>query len=395
LAAFERAKIFILLSQQYPKMKFSEVIGQDELKTKLLATAQAGRVAHALMFFGPDGCGSLPLAIAYAQYIACIGEKKNDSCGTCSSCNKFSRLIHPDLHFVFPVNTTKNITKDPVSDDFLADWRVFVLQQPYFQSSDWYDYIGIENKQGVISKKDSESIIRKLSLKPFESDYKFMFIWLPEKMNASSANVLLKLMEEPPDNTLFFLVSEEPEQVLLTISSRTQPVKLSRIGDEALSTALLKKYTLTENNLKDILRLANGSFVQAMNAVQTSEENRMNFERFVSIMRLGWARNFLGMNDWVEEISGLGREKLKSFFEYSIRLVRENFMTHLQRPELVYMTAEERNFAVKFHQFLNGTNVIAVYDEMNKASADIERNGYAKIVLFDFVLRLVKLIRNG
>jgi DNA polymerase-3 subunit delta' len=376
-------------------MKFSEVIGQEEIKAKLLAAAKAERIPHALLFFGPEGCGSLPLAIAYAQYIACTGTKKNDSCGTCPSCSKFNKLIHPDLHFVFPVSTTKKIVKDPVSDDFIAEWREFVLQQPYFRPADWYDFIEIENKQGTINKKDSDSIIHKLSLKSFESDYKFMIIWLPEKMNASSANVLLKLLEEPPDKTLFLLVSEEPEQVLLTISSRTQPVKLSRLNDEALGAFLADKFNLSGNELKDILRLANGSYIQAMNAIQTSEENRMNFDRFVSVMRLSWSRNFFELNDWVEDMASIGREKLKSFFDYSIRLVRENFITHLQRPELVYMTKAEKDFAVKFHEFLNGTNVIPIYNEMNKASADIERNGYAKIVLFDFVLNLTKLIRTG
>jgi DNA polymerase-3 subunit delta' len=376
-------------------MLFSEVLGQEEIKMKLIASAKAGRIAHAQLFFGPDGCGSLPLAIAYARYIACTGDKNNDSCGTCPSCSKISKLVHPDLHFVFPVNTTKKIAKDPVSDDFIAEWREFVLLQPYFQSGAWYDFIGIENKQGIISKKDSDSVIRKLSLKSFESDYKFMIIWLPEKMNASSANVLLKLIEEPPDKTLFLLVSEEPEQVLLTIYSRTQPVKLSRISDEALSTALAKKFSFTETERNSILRLSDGSFIQAMNVIQTSEENQMNFERFASIMRLSWSRNFLEINDWVEEMAGIGRERLKSFFDYSIRLVRENLITHLQWPELVYMTKEEKDFAVKFHQFLNGTNVIPIYNEMNKASVDIERNGYAKIVLFSFSLQLMKLIRKG
>ncbi len=375
-------------------MLFSEVIGQDETKLKLKVSVKAGRIAHAQMFYGPDGCGSLPLAIAYAQYIACTGNRDEESCGKCSSCLKFSRLIHPDLHFVFPVNTTKKIVKDPVSDDFIPEWREFVLKDPYFQSGSWYDFIGIENKQGIISKKDSDSILRKLSLKSFESDYKFMVIWLPEKMNAAAANVLLKLMEEPPAKTLFLLVSEEPGLVLTTIASRTQQIKLSPISDEALKMAITNKFTLTETESNNAIRLANGSYIRAINAIQTSEENENNLKEFVAIMRLCWTRNFPEINDWVEAMAGTGREGLKSFFEYSIRLVRENFILNVYQPKLVYMTKEEWNFAAKFHQFINGNNVIAIYDEMNKASADIERNGYAKIVLFDFALRLTKLIRN-
>jgi DNA polymerase III subunit delta' len=375
-------------------MLFSEVIGQDETKIKLRASVSTGRIAHAQMLYGPDGCGSLPLAIAYAQYVACIGEKEVDACGKCSSCIKFSKLAHPDLHFAFPVNTTKKIVKEPVSDDFISEWREFVLMDPYFQSGSWYDFIGIENKQGIISKKDSDSIIRKLSLKSFESDYKFVIIWLPEKMNAASANVLLKLMEEPPSKTLFLLVSEEPGMVLNTISSRTQQIKLAPISDEALRIALSKKFPLSETELSNALRLANGSYIRAINAVQTSEENERNLEQFASIMRLCWSRNFPEINDWVESMAGTGREKLKNFFEYAIRLVRENFIMNIKRPELIYMTTEESDFAKKFHQFINGNNIVGIYDEMNKAAADIERNGYAKIVLFDFALRLTKLIRN-
>jgi DNA polymerase-3 subunit delta' len=265
---------------------------------------------------------------------------------------------------------------------------------PYFQSGDWFDFIEIENKQGIINKKDSDSIIRKLSLKSFESDYKFMIIWLPEKMNPSSANVLLKLMEEPPSKTVFLLVSEEPGMVLNTISSRAQPIKLSRVSDEAILTALTKRFSLSETELSNTLRLANGNYIQAINAVQTSEENERNLEQFIAIMRLCWTRNFLDINDWVETMSSTGREKLKIFFEYSIRLVRENFIMNINKPDLVYLTKEESDFAKKFHQFINGNNVVGIYDEINKAYADIERNGYAKIVLFDFALRLTKLIRN-
>jgi DNA polymerase III subunit delta' len=375
-------------------MLFSEVIGQDSIKRALINSANTGRIAHAQLFFGPEGCGSLPMAIAYAQYIACSGDKNDDSCGVCHSCIKFAKLAHPDLHFVFPVNTTKKIVKDPVSDDFISEWREFILQQPYFRSGDWYDFIEIENKQGIISKRDSDIAIRKLSLKSFESDYKFMIIWLPEKMNASSANVLLKLLEEPPEKTLFLLVSEEPEQVLLTIASRTQPVKLPYIDDDSLRKALSKKYSLSEAEQSNILRLARGSYTRAVEAIQSSDENQFNFERFVAIMRLTWSRSFFEINDWVEEMSGIGRERLKNFFDYAIRLVRENFISNLNKPELIYMTRNENDFAVKFHQYLNGSNVIPIYNEMNQAYADIERNGYSKIILFDFVLKLTKLIRN-
>ncbi len=261
-------------------------------------------------------------------------------------------------------------------------------------SIQWYDWIGIENKQGLLNRKESEEIIRKLSFKSFESDYKFLIIWLPEKMNASSANILLKLIEEPPEKTIFLLVSEHPEQIVSTILSRTQAVKLSRIDDKVLFQALADKYDLTNEEISNTVRLAKGSYIQALEMILSFEENQINFERFVQIMRLCYSRSFLEINAWVEEMSVMGREKLKNFFIYALRLVRENFILNLQSKELVYLTKKEEEFSKKFHPFINGNNVVHIYKELNKASEDIERNAYAKIVLFDMVLHLMKLIPN-
>jgi DNA polymerase III subunit delta' len=375
-------------------MFFSEVIGQDEVKNKLRSSVLGGRIPHAQLFFGPDGSGTLAMAIAYAQYVGCTGRTEEDSCGICPGCRKITKLMHPDLHFAFPVNTSKNIDKEPVSDDYIKEWREFVLSNPYFRSNQWYDYIGLENKQGLISKNESELIIRKLNLKSFESDYKFMIIWLPEKMNPTSANMLLKLIEEPPEKTVFLLVSEEPAQVLVTIASRTQPIKLSRIDNESLAEAISGRFELNNEQLQNTIRLANGNFIQALEAINSSAENEFNFEYFTSIMRMCYKRSYPEINTWVEEMSGIGREKLKNFFEYAIRLVRENFISNLKNQDIVYMTDKEAEFSQRFHPYINGRNVISIYNEISKASADIERNGYAKLVLFDFSLRIVKLIRQ-
>jgi DNA polymerase-3 subunit delta' len=375
-------------------MFFSEVIGQEEVKNKLRSSVLAGRIPHAQLFFGPDGSGSLAMAIAYAQFIGCTDRSATDSCGICASCRKITKLMHPDLHFAFPVNTSKSIDKDPVSDDYIKEWREFVLSNPYFRSNQWYDFIGLENKQGLISKNESELIIRKLNLKSFESDYKFMIIWLPEKMNPTSANMLLKLIEEPPEKTVFLLVSEEPAQLLVTIASRTQPIKLSRIDNESLAEAVSNKFSLNNEQLQNVVRLANGNYIQALEAINSSAENEFNFEYFTSIMRLCYGRSYLEINSWVEEMAGIGREKLKNFFEYSIRLVRENFITNLKNQEIIYMTDKEAEFSKRFHPYINGRNVISIYNEISRASADIERNGYAKLVLFDFSMRIVKLIRQ-
>lgn len=375
-------------------MFFSDIIGQEGIKNKLRASLKLKRIPHAQMIYGPQGTGNLPLAIAYAQYIACIGEKDDDSCGICPSCQKFTKLIHPDLHFAFPVNTTNKISKDPTSDDFITEWREFVLSNPYFSPTNWYNYIGIQNKQGLINKKEADLIIHKLNLRPFESEFKFMIIWLPEKMNLSAANHLLKLIEEPPLNTFFILVSDDPGQVLLTIASRTQPVKLSSIDEKSLTLVLEEKNNLSSTEIKNIVRLANGNYIKALEIINTTEEQDFNFEKFIGIMRFCWSREYISINEWVEEMAGLGRERLKTFFDYASRLIRENFISNTGLPELIYLTDKEEDFTKKFHPYINGRNITKLYTEINKASADIERNGYAKIILFDFSLQVMKLIRN-
>jgi len=375
-------------------MQFNKIIGQENVIQQLTKAVNLGRIPHAQLFYGPEGCGSLPLAIAYAQYIACKNKIDGDSCGTCSSCIKFEKLAHPDLHFAFPVNTSKDVNKDPASDDYLDKWREQIHSNPYFISSQWYDFIGIENKQGVISKKESEAIIRKLSLKSFESDYKFLILWLPEKMNATSANMLLKLIEEPPQKTVFLLISEIPEDVLLTISSRTQPVKLSRIESFSLIKALEERFHIGSEEAKNIARLANGNFILALETFKATEENIVNLKNFTSIMRLCYSRDITEINGWVENMSALGREKLKSFFKYALRIIRENFIMNLKNDELIYLSDEEAKFSEKFYPFINGRNIIEISNEFNKASADIERNANAKIVLFDMALKIVKLIRK-
>lgn len=373
-------------------MFFSQVVGQDDIKIKLISSVKSGRIPHTQLIYGPDGAGSLPLAIAYAQYISCINKGENDSCGKCPSCLKYSKLVHPDLHFAFPVNTSEKVSNDPVSDDYISEWRAFVLQNPYFDANQWYSYIGILNKQGLINKSESESIIRKFGLKSFESEYKILIIWLAEKMNATSANMLLKLIEEPPEKTVFLLVCEDPELLLDTIASRTQKVKLSHIDEKAIKHALTLQYNLKSDELQKIVRLSGGSYLHALELINISVDDEFNLNKFSELMRLCYSRNFLEINSWVEEMSELGREKLKIFFEYAIKMVRENFMMNLKNPELVFLSKPEADFSQNFHPYVNGKNVIRINNEMNKASIDIERNASPKIVLFDMALRLVKLI---
>ncbi|HAF29834.1 MAG TPA: DNA polymerase III subunit delta [Bacteroidales bacterium] len=375
-------------------MQFKEVVGHKKIKEKLINTIKENRVSHAQLFLGSEGSGNLALAIAYAQYVSCENKQENDSCGVCPSCIKFQKLVHPDLHFVYPVSTSKDIKKDPVSDDYITQWREAIIENPYLNQNKWYELIDVENKQGIISKNESYEILRKLNLKTFESEYKIMIIWLPEKMNAFAANKLLKLIEEPPAKTLFLLVSENSEQIISTILSRTQLFKIPKIDTESMMSALCDRFGLSPEKAGDLAHLANGNYFEAQNLINSAEEDNYNFEQFTQFMRLSFQRKVIDLIDWVDEISRIGREKQKNFLSYSLRLVRENFMLNIENRNLVYLTKKELEFSEKFSQFINQGNVYGIYEALNKAHSDIEMNAYNKIVFLDLALKIIKLIKN-
>jgi len=374
-------------------MRFSEVAGHADLKQQLVQSVAEQRVPHAQLFHGPQGSGALVLALAYATYLSCQDRQEGDSCGLCPSCLKYDRLVHPDLHFVFPVFTTKSVKKDPVSDDFIAEWRNALLESPYITPNQWYSYIGMENKQGSIIKRESEEIMKKLQLKSYESDFKVMIIWMPEKMNQTASNKLLKLIEEPPPMTIFLLVPEDTGPMLPTILSRTQMIRVPRIGGEDLLDALKKKHQVTEEILKSAVKISGGNYVKAEENLMTSEDSAYQLELFIRIMRLSYAREFQKIFEWVEELAGLGRERQKAFLAYAIRMIRENYLLNKEQGELVRMTADESDFSNKFFPFINDRNVPVIVQELNEASVHIEVNAYARIVFLDFALKLVKLIR--
>lgn len=373
-------------------MQFKDIIGLNSVKKQFIQTVKENRVSHAQLLIGPEGVGKLPLAIAFAQYVSCLDKKEHDSCGQCSSCKKYQKLIHPDLHFVFPVVKGKGIT-NPVSDNFIENWRKQFETDPYFDLSDWYQSIGVDNAQGLIYSGESNEIIRKLSLKTYEAEYKVMIIWMPEKMHRTCANKLLKMIEEPPSKTLFIMVSEEPDKIIKTILSRTQIVKVPGIETPQLTEALKSQFELSETELLNVVRLSGGSYRKARVLIQNSDENAFNFENFVTIMRHSYARKVLEIMDWAEEIASVGRERQKSFLNYGIRMIRENFILNLKQPEMVYLNGEEMSFSQRFSPFINETNVWIIADELSKAYADIERNANAKIVFLDLSLKLVKLLR--
>lgn len=374
-------------------MQFKEVIGQQKTKERLINTVKDNRISHAQLFLGPEGSGNLALAIAYAQYIACSNRQENDSCGVCPSCLKYKKMVHPDLHFVYPVATSKAISKDPVSDDYIAQWRETIIENPYISETRWYEIIDVENKQGIISKNESQEILRKLNLKTFEAEYKIMIIWLPEKMNAAAANKLLKLIEEPPEKTLFLMVSENSEQIISTILSRTQLVKIPRIDNDSMRNALCDRFGMTPEKASDIVHLANGNFFDAQNIIHSVEEDEYNFNQFTTLMRYTYQRKMHEIINWVDDIAQIGREKQKGMLAYSLRLIRENFMLNLQKKEMVYLTQKEYDFSVKFSPFINMNNIQVLYQEFNRAHTDIEMNAYAKIVFLDLALKIMKCIR--
>ena len=375
-------------------MQLKNIIGQQKIKKQLIKTVKEGRISHSQLFLGPEGSGNLALAIAYAQYICCTNKNNDDSCNECPSCTKYQKIIHPDLHFVFPVNTTQAIIKDPVSDDFIGKWRESIIENPYLALNQWYDVIGIENKQGLINIFESKAILRKLNLKSFESDYKIMIIWHPEKMNAAAANKLLKLFEEPPAKTIFLLVSDSTDQIIPTILSRSQIVKIPKIENNELATYIKEIFKLDDKKIEEIINLSDGNYSKTLEIINNSEEYENNLEKFIQLMRLCYGKKILEILEWIDDMVSTGRERQKKFLDYSLAIIRKNLLLSLNQTEIAYLTAKESDFSKKFHLFINDSNASQITNEINKAYTDIERNAYCRIVFLDLSFKLIKLIRN-
>jgi len=374
-------------------MKFSDIPGQKEIINKLIGSVRLERVSHAQIFAGPEGCGSLALALAYGQYVSCENRSQHDSCGICKSCVKYEKMIHPDLHFVFPVIKDKKIN-EPVSDNYIEQWRDFVKQAPYFGLNKWLDSIEVGNAQGLIFASEASEILKKLGLKAFESDFKIMIIWLPEKMHLSTANKLLKLIEEPPEKTLFLLVSDEPDKVVPTILSRCQMVKIPSFTTGDISAYLTERFRIHKAKADDISRVSNGNINRAIELCENEDSSLLNLERFKNLMRFAWKRDVVSVIGWSEEMASIGREPQKRFLSFSLRLIRENLMLTLDqlKNSLVFMTGEEAEFSSKFHPFINQKNIYPITEELNKSFAHIEANGNAKIIFLDLGLKITRLI---
>lgn len=385
-------------------MYFSDVIGQDDIKARLIRSVQQGRVPHAQLLTGPEGVGKLRLALAYAQYICCENRSGSDSCGICPSCLKYQKLEHPDLHFVFPVIKPAGRTS-VICDDFIGDFRKMILGNKYFGLNDWLAFIGEDAKQGLIYANESEEILRKLSLKTYESDYKVMIIWLPEKMNIACANKLLKILEEPPEKTLFLLVSNAPDEIIATILSRTQQIKVSALTPAQLSQALLRdeELKLSETEANFVARIARGSYLNAIRMAKENDENKINFDRFVQLMRLAWQVGnrkdhaaLKTLRRWSEDLAACssGREGQKNFLAYSQRMIRENFVLRFAESEINYMAGDESDFAQRFSPFIHERNVEELMNEFDLAERHIEQNVSGKMVFFDLALKTIMLLKK-
>lgn len=376
-------------------MLFKQITGQKPTKNRLIQTVRESRVSHAQLFLGPEGSGKLAMAIAYAQYINCKDKQDDDACGNCPSCVKFNKLAHPDLHFVYPVATTSDVPKKPTSKDFITKWRELLLEEnAYINLNDWYNKIGIENKQGIINAEDCNEIIKTLSYKSYESEYKVMIIWMVEKLFHSAAPKILKILEEPPDKTLFILVSENQHQIINTILSRTQIVKIPKIKDQDLRQTLVENLECAERDARRIAGFSDGNMIKALKLSNQDDDEKENFERFVQWMRLCYSYNLADLNKFVGEIAKIGREKQKSFLNSSLRVLRNSILKSYRMEDIVQTDESEAEFMKKFHQFINRRNDTQLVKEMEQAIYHIERNANPSILFMDLSLKISGLIKS-
>ena len=375
-------------------MNWNEVIGQEETKARLMQLMEEKRLPHALLFCGPAGCGKMAMAMAFASYL--LTSTANNDNAKRNAEAMLAQWQHPDLHFTFPVIRPTGTSADHkmVSDDFAKEWHAMLMEGPYFSIDQWLSRMKAANQQAIIYASESDDIIRKLSLKSSQGGYKVSIIWLPERMNGECANKLLKIIEEPPQQTVFLMVSEEPEKLLETIRSRTQRIDMKKTATEAIEQALVKRRGINEPTAHRIARVTNGDWLKALEELDAGNENRLFLDMFITLMRLAYLRNIKELKQWSETVAGFGREKQKRMMTYFLRLVRENFMYNFQNPDLVYMTQEEEDFAKNFARFINEENVVELSELFTRIIRDIAQNANPRIVFFDMALKVIMLLKN-
>ena len=380
-------------------MLFSDVLGLSHIKNHLASSADAGRIPHAQLFVGPEGCGLLPMALAYAQYIVCNNNDGENNSGN-SICNlKFNSFSHPDVHFAFPVSNSDKVKSHAVSDHYIQEWRQFMKEQPYGNLFDWYRLIEIEKKQGQIGVDEALDVVKKLSLKSYEGGYKVMLIWMAEKMNTSAANKLLKLIEEPPEKTVFLLLCEDEEQIIQTIRSRCQILHFPPLAEDAIAKALLKKGG-SKQEAQRIAHEANGNYNKALDLLNNDSEDLVFEKWFVQWVRSAFkAKGNKGAIHelilWSEELSKTGRETQKKFLDYCIMVMRQALLINYGAEELAYMKIHTDGFQLKkFAPFIHENNILDITEELELAIYHVERNGNAKIIFTDLSIKLTRLLHK-
>jgi len=372
-------------------MQFKDIIRQDAVKKNLIQTVVTDRISHAQLFHGKLGYGSFALALAYAQYIFCTQKTPEDSCGECASCLKIGQLSHPDVHFSFPVQLE---AKKKTSDDFLPSWREMIQRSPYSSEQDWYHHTENENKKGLIGVDESKRIAEKISLKSYEGGYKVSVFWLAENMNAAAANKLLKLIEEPPEKTLIFLVAESIESILPTILSRTQLTKIGPLSDSQVVEGLVNKMGASEQRATEIASYVNGDFSAALNELEMGEQKSFYFDNFVSWMRLCFKKDVAGAVKFVAEVQKMGKEKQKAFLLFVLSLFQKSLMGNFVGINNVKATEEQKKFIQNFMPYIHERNISHLHEIMSEAYYHIDRNANAKILFLDLSFDLFKLIKK-
>ncbi|MDB4048016.1 DNA polymerase III subunit delta' [Polaribacter sp.] len=375
-------------------MLFNQIIGQKHIKNHLQVSAENGRIPHAQLFVGKEGSGTLPMAIAYAQFLLCNSSESTEACNL-----KCEKLQHPDLHFSFPVTTNDAVKKHPVSNLFLEDWRAFIKEQPYGSLFNWLQHIGVENKQGNIGVDEAETVVKRLQLKSYEGGFKVMLIWMAEKMNIAAANKLLKLIEEPPNKTVFILITENEEQIINTIKSRCQALHFPVLSEQDIATALIERERCSESEAATIAQQAEGNYNKAVQLLNNDGADLVFEEWFVTWIRTafkakGNASVVQQLIEWSEIIAKSGRETQKRFLEYCLQFFRQALLLNYKSDNLVFMETQTGFDLSKFAPFVHGGNILDIEKELNDAMYHIERNGNAKIILLDLSMKLTRFLHK-
>ena len=372
-------------------MLFKDVVGHEELKKSLAQEIDNDRISHAQLFLGKTGYGSFPLAMAFVQYLLCENRKNHDSCGECPSCSKVSKMQHPDVHFSFPTVQAEAKT----SDEQFSIWKSMMEENTYSSLNNWINTSDPKGRKPIISKFQSEQIVKKLSLKSFEGKHKVSIIWMADEMNTVCANKLLKIIEEPPKDTVFILIAESQETVLPTILSRTQLVKVKQLDDTAILTELNKKNNLGDDVLKSIVSRSEGDLGVAYNLLSAQGSESQNRERFIELMRVCYKKQVLPMMAWAEGMAKLGREEQKHFLRYSLYMVRQSLMKNYTEDKLLRASPEEVAFLDKFARFITGNNVLDFTNLFDESHYNVERNAHAKMLFTNITFEVMRYIHKA